>query len=80
MYGYEENHKMLEIFVSSKHIFQPGSSVSIVSGYGLDDRAIKIQSPAEVKGFFNVSHRLLKTSASYFRETSFKSAPGYHLS
>jgi hypothetical protein len=29
-----------------------GSSVSIVSGYGLDDRAIEVQSPAEVKGFF----------------------------
>jgi hypothetical protein len=31
---------------------EPGSSVSIVSGYGLDDRAIKVQSPAEAKGFF----------------------------
>jgi hypothetical protein len=29
-----------------------GSSVSIVSGYGLDDRAIEVQSPAEAKGFF----------------------------
>jgi hypothetical protein len=26
-----------------------GSSVSIVSGYGLDDRAIEVRSPAEVK-------------------------------
>jgi hypothetical protein len=26
---------------------EPGSSVSIVSGYGLDDRAIEIRSPAE---------------------------------
>jgi hypothetical protein len=26
--------------------------VSIVSGYGLDDRAIEVQSPAETKGFF----------------------------
>jgi hypothetical protein len=31
---------------------EPGSSVSIVSGYGLDDRAIKVRSPAEAKGFF----------------------------
>jgi hypothetical protein len=31
---------------------EPGSSVSIVSGYGLDDRAIEVRSPAEVKGFF----------------------------
>jgi hypothetical protein len=26
-----------------------GSSVSIVSGYGLDDRAIQVRSPAEAK-------------------------------
>jgi hypothetical protein len=31
---------------------KPGSSVSIVSGYGLDDRAIDVRSPAEAKGFF----------------------------
>jgi hypothetical protein len=29
---------------------EPGSSVSIVSGYGLDDRAIEVRSPAETKG------------------------------
>jgi hypothetical protein len=28
-----------------------GSSVSIVSGYGLDDRAIEVRSPAGAKGF-----------------------------
>jgi hypothetical protein len=27
-------------------------SVSIVSGYGLDERAIGVRSPAEAKGFF----------------------------
>jgi hypothetical protein len=27
------------------------SSVSVVSGYGLDDRAMEFRSPAEVKGF-----------------------------
>jgi hypothetical protein len=31
---------------------EPGSSVSIVSGYGLDYRAIEVRSPAEAKGFF----------------------------
>jgi hypothetical protein len=31
---------------------KPGSSVSIVSGYGLDDRATEIRFPAEAKGFF----------------------------
>jgi hypothetical protein len=30
---------------------EPGSSVSIVSGYGLDERAIEVRSPAEAKGF-----------------------------
>jgi hypothetical protein len=29
-----------------------GSSVSIVSDYGLDDQAIEVRSPAEAKGFF----------------------------
>jgi hypothetical protein len=29
---------------------EPGSSVSIVSGYGLDDRAIEVRSPAQAKG------------------------------
>jgi hypothetical protein len=31
-----------------------GSSVSIVSGYGLDDRAIGVRSPAGVKDFFSI--------------------------
>jgi hypothetical protein len=31
---------------------KPGSSVSIVSGYGLDDQAIEVRSPAEAKGCF----------------------------
>jgi hypothetical protein len=29
------------------------SRVSIVSGYGLDDRAIEVRSPAKVKDFFS---------------------------
>jgi hypothetical protein len=32
-------------------ILEPGSSVSIVYGYGLDDRAIEVRSPAEAKDF-----------------------------
>jgi hypothetical protein len=31
---------------------EPGSSVSIVSGYGLDDRVIEVRSSVEAKGFF----------------------------
>jgi hypothetical protein len=34
------------------HTSKQGSSVSIVSGYELDDRAIEVRSPAEAKGFF----------------------------
>jgi hypothetical protein len=30
---------------------EPGSSVSIVSGYELDDRAIEVRSPAEERDF-----------------------------
>jgi hypothetical protein len=30
---------------------EPGSSGSIVSGYGLDDRAIEVRSPAGAKDF-----------------------------
>jgi hypothetical protein len=30
---------------------EPGSSVSIVSDYGLDDRAIEVRSPAQAKEF-----------------------------
>jgi hypothetical protein len=32
---------------------EPGSSGSIVSGYGLDDRAIEVRSPAGAKDFFS---------------------------
>jgi hypothetical protein len=31
---------------------EPGSSVSIVYGYGLHDQAIEVRSPAEATGFF----------------------------
>jgi hypothetical protein len=31
---------------------EAGSSVTIVSGYGMDVRAIEVRSPAEAKGFF----------------------------
>jgi hypothetical protein len=35
-----------------KLFVEPGSSASIVSGYGLDDRATEVRSPAEANGFF----------------------------
>jgi hypothetical protein len=40
-----------EFSVSTKTCLEPGSSVSIVSGYGLDDRAIGVRSPGETKDF-----------------------------
>jgi hypothetical protein len=42
----------LNLVKYSQDIREPGSSVSIVSGYGLDDWAIEVRSPAERKGFF----------------------------
>jgi hypothetical protein len=33
-------------------LHEPGSSVSIVSGYGLDDRAIGVRSPTEAERIF----------------------------
>jgi hypothetical protein len=37
---------------------EPGSSVSIVCGYGLDEQAIEIRSQAEAKGFSSSPDRL----------------------
>jgi hypothetical protein len=42
---------LLECFSAVDEPRRAGSSV-IVSGYGLDDRAIEVRSPAEAKGFF----------------------------
>jgi hypothetical protein len=40
-------------FYFSSCIFrEPGSSIGIVFGYGLDDQEMKVRSPAEAKGFF----------------------------
>jgi hypothetical protein len=38
---------------------KPASSVSIVSGYGLDDRAIDVRTPAGAKDFSSVSRPAL---------------------
>jgi hypothetical protein len=54
------NEKIKNIWLQRRTVFiyfsaifvSQGSSVSIVSGYGLDDRAIEIRSAAEAKGFF----------------------------
>jgi hypothetical protein len=42
------------IYITSVTTFSAslGSSVSIVSGYGLDERAIEVRSPADARGFF----------------------------
>jgi hypothetical protein len=46
----------------------PGSSVSIVYGYGLDDRAIEVRSPTEARGF----------SSSLYVQTSSGAHPTYY--
>jgi hypothetical protein len=40
------------ILYCTRSYSEPGSSVSIVSGYGLDNQEIQVRSPAEAKGFF----------------------------
>jgi hypothetical protein len=37
---------------NSKQVYNMGSSVNIVSGYGLDHRVIEVRSQAEERGFF----------------------------
>jgi hypothetical protein len=58
-FEYSQGHQclcavLLSIFVIIVgHLHcEPGSSVSIVSGYGLDDRAIEVRFPADARGFF----------------------------
>jgi hypothetical protein len=41
-----------EIIPSNRPVGEQGSSVSIVSGYGLDDPWIQVRSPAGAKEFF----------------------------
>jgi hypothetical protein len=43
--------RVKNIYVESTPIEEPGSSVSIVSDNGLDDRAIEVRSPAGAKDF-----------------------------
>jgi hypothetical protein len=51
-FGFRHVGKIKVTLCSADETSEPGSSVSIVSGYGLDDRAIEVRSPAEAKGFF----------------------------
>jgi hypothetical protein len=58
---------------------EPGSSVRIVSDYGLDDRTIEVRSPAEVKDFFStlcVQTGSESHSVSYPMGTGGKARPG----
>jgi hypothetical protein len=57
MFFHWGDEKCIEIFIANPKISnvgdldcEPGSSVSVVSGYGLDDRAIEVRSQAEAKG------------------------------
>jgi hypothetical protein len=50
----ENPNSYVDLFAINAYIScQPGSSVGILSGYGLDDRAIEVRSPVEAKGFFS---------------------------
>jgi hypothetical protein len=42
---------MFSLFINAILLGEPGSSIRIVSGYGLDGLAIKVRSPSEAKGF-----------------------------
>jgi hypothetical protein len=42
---------LTEFVMDREHKREPGSSVSVVSGYGLDDRAIHVRLPTEAKIF-----------------------------
>jgi hypothetical protein len=47
--------EVIALNIVCKLMCEPGSSVSIVSGYGLDDRTIEVRSRAEAKDFPLVS-------------------------
>jgi hypothetical protein len=44
-------HRSLCFCVGRDLCGEPGNSVTIVSGYGLDDRTIEVRPPAEAKAF-----------------------------
>jgi hypothetical protein len=48
-------YRRLEEITKLHNLCEPGSSVSIVSGYGLDDWAIEVRSPTEAKGIFTLA-------------------------
>jgi hypothetical protein len=56
--GYKSSNSGNCVLIYSENIkryvlcSEPGSSVSIVPGYGLDDRAVEVRSPTEAKEFF----------------------------
>jgi hypothetical protein len=50
--GFKMLRTNLSFILVLKVFGEQGSSVSTVSGYGLDDRTIEVRSPAEAKGFF----------------------------
>jgi hypothetical protein len=53
MFGWVHILDLLSLVFCVFYIFESrGSSVSIVSYYGLDDRGIGVRSLAEAKGFF----------------------------
>jgi hypothetical protein len=45
------NRQLFCILLYDQNIREPGSSVSIVPGYALDDRAVEVRFPTEAKDF-----------------------------
>jgi hypothetical protein len=45
----DKDYRVIELHIRKSN--EPGSSVGIVSGYGLDDRTIKVRSPVGPKDF-----------------------------
>jgi hypothetical protein len=57
-WDFKRHEKEVTYFLTGNSIAcEPGSSVNVVSGYGLDDRTIEVRSPAEAKEFFLYSLR-----------------------
>jgi hypothetical protein len=52
IFNFEKNYKEVAYSVRHGQYRSRGSSGSIVSDYGLDDRAIGVRSPAGAKDFF----------------------------
>jgi hypothetical protein len=68
-----QTHKDGVYVLCMRLLYEPGSSVSIVSDYRLDDRAIRVRSPAEAK---DISCNLCVQTGSGAHPASWTMVPG----